>query len=176
MTNVLLSMIGIILAALSALLMMDYGGSYFVASAAKADASSLTSAGQNVYAAYSMYDDRHRAPAASMNDLLSSNATRSLLSSVPMVRSGQAEPAWRDFAMTGVPHKAFAISNVSYNACAAVNLIVNKFPDPMAIPTTARFTEGCFSDNGVYVYYRLLDGQAGAAVPLNGTPGRLDFG
>lgn len=176
MTNILLSMIGIILAGLSVLLLMDYGGSYFVASTAKADAASLTNAGQNVYAAYSMYDDRNRSPAPSMDTLLSSSTTRNLLSSVPLVRTGTPERAWRDFSMSGVPHKAFTISNVSYNACAAVNLIVNNFPSPMAIPSQARFTEGCFSDGSSYVYYRLLDGQTGAAVPHNGTPGRLDFG
>ena len=176
MTNILLSMIGIILAALSALLIMDYGGSYFVASTAKADAASLTNAGQNVYAAYSMYADRKPMPAPSMEALLTSASTKRMLSSVPLVRTGTPERNWRDFTMTGTPHKAFAISDVSYNACAAVNLVVNNFPSPMSIPTEARFTEGCFNDDGVYVYYRLLDGQTGAAIPHTGTPGRLDFG
>jgi len=175
MTNLILAMIGILLASASALIMIDYGGTYFVTSQAKADASSLRNASQNIVAAYRLYDQGNGREPAGFDDLLSNSSGRRYLTGIPMVSTGTPQDTWNQITVGGVVHDAFVVNGVSDNACMATNLLANNFPEPMLIPTEPLFVEGCYGDGGANRYYRLLDGSAGALSPYNGQGGDLLF-
>ena len=176
MTNVILAVIGILLASLSALIMIDYGGTYFVASQAKADASSLRNASQNIVAAYRLYDQRYGQEPANVNDLISDSSGSRYLTSMPNVTTGLPQDSWQQITVGGVTHDAFVVVRVSDNACMAANLMSSNFPEPMLIPTEPRFVEGCYATVGQgNRYYRLLDGSQGALPAYAGQGGDLLF-
>lgn len=175
MTNILLSIIGILLAAFSALIMIDYGGSYFVASQAKSDAVILRNAGQNVFTAYRLYNQRFGLEPANASDLMSTGSGSRFLTEMPLVKTGTPQETWQQITVGGQSHDAFVILAVADNACMAVNLLANNFPEPMIIPTEPRFAEGCYRVNSSNRYYRFLDGSQGALVPYSGKGGDLLF-
>lgn len=175
MTNVILAVIGILLASFSALIMIDYGGTYFVASQAKADAASLRNAGQNVFAAYRLYDQRYGQEPTSVSDLTSNSSGSRYLTSMPNVTTGTPQGAWQQITVGGETHDAFIVSGVTDNACMAANLMSSNFPEPMILPTEPRFVEGCYATLGSNSYYRLLDGSQGALPAYSGQGGDLLF-
>ena len=175
MTNLILAVIGILLASFSALIMIDYGGSYFVASQAKAEASSLRNAGQNVFAAYRLYDQRYGQQPSDMNDLLSTSSNARYLTAIPIVSTGEPQGTWQQITTDSITHDAFVVTGISDNACMATNLLANKFPEPMIIPSEPLFVEGCYAEDGANRYYRLLDGSQGALPQHSGQAGELLF-
>lgn len=164
MTNLILTTIGIVLAAISAMIAFDYGGDYFLEGYNRAQATSLSNAGNNVSAAYSIYGVQRRRAPANLRELTTSPQGRSLLKRMPEVQNlGTVREQWVGLSRSGKMQPAFVIESVSPLVCRTLNERLNGFEEDAPIPGEAAFSSGCFSYNGttVNVYYSYLSGAPG---------------
>lgn len=167
MTTIILTTIGIILAAAAALMIMFYGGDRFNSDTARAEAQTLMNAGANVRSASNVYyASKGRLP-ADPTILVSSKG----LTSMPQVSGiGSASTQWRDYGETGGrPKKAYVVSGVDDNVCRYVNKSLIS-ADREQILSKPEGVAGCYSENGSNVYYMMLND----AAPENVTLGSCD--
>jgi hypothetical protein len=161
MTNLILTVIGIVLAAIAALVAFDYGGDYFLEGYNRAQATSISNAGNNVTAAYSVFGVQRRRAPANLAELTTSVQGRSLLKRIPEVQDlGVVRDQWVGLNRGNGLEKAFVVEGVSANLCRTLNQRLNAFVDDAVIPGTPAFKSGCFAFNGttVNVYYSFLGG------------------
>jgi len=167
MTNLILTVIGIVLAAIAALVAFDYGGDYFLEGYARAEATSISNAGNNVTAAYSVFGVQRRRPPANLQELTSSPQGRSLLKRFPEVQDlGVVRDQWLGLDRGAGTERAFIVEGVSLRVCRTLNQRLNAFADDAVVPGAPAFKSGCFAYNNttVNVYYSFLGG-----VPEGGT-------
>lgn len=146
MTNVILGILGIVLAAAAALITIDYGGDYYVDAAQQGNAAVVMHAAQNVQTAFDLHVMRNNSEPSSVTDLLSTNSPvkRGFLASVPALGgNGNFNMNWA----SGWPRKVFWVSNVPRDVCGAINKRANYVTNHTVIPTAfgAGWREGCYN-------------------------------
>lgn len=160
MTTIMLTAIGIILAAAGALMTIYYGGARFNSDTAKANAQTLMNAGANVRAASGVYYASKGALPTTPEKLIAESAVQSM----PMVEGiGQPGATWRDFAAAGEPtKKAYVVSGVKDDVCRYVNQGLISASREQILTKPEGIT-GCYAESGTNVYYAML----GDAAPEN---------
>lgn len=162
MTNVILGILGILLAATSALITMDYGGDYFIDSQNLANAAILQHAGQHVQTAYDLHDRRFGVAPSTLTALVSVPGYRAFLSSLPVLNgNGTYNNGWTSISANGAARNVLTVSAVSKQVCSATNKRVNNFANPEIIPSAPAFREGCYNPIGGQpvannLYYRFM--------------------
>lgn len=167
MTNLILTIIGVVLATISALIAFDYGGDYFVVGYQRAQATAVSNAGENVAAAYSVFTVQQRRAPNDLAELVSSPQGRSLLKAIPEVNGlGTIRTTWmgvaRPSATVAQPDQilpAFVVEGISPELCRSLNQRINGFAEDAPIPVNAARSRGCYNHGGsnVFVYYSFLD-------------------
>ena len=159
MTSTILSIIGILLAALSTLIVMDYGGDFFVESRNRAEAATVSNAGANVKAAYQVFESHYRRPPASLGELLETPAGSNILVDINRGDPGVAArllPQWQLLDRGRGSERAFVIAGISETICGTLNRRLNNFAEASIIPTNPAFADGCIKKDGSNVYYAFL--------------------
>lgn len=163
MTTIVLTTIGIILAAATALMIMFYGGERFNTDTAKAHAQTLMNAGANVRSASGVYyatkGELPLDPAALV-------AAKGLTAMPTVTGIGNPEIQWRDYGeMGGDSKKAYVVSGVRDEVCRYVNQkLISENRDQ--ILSKPEGVTGCYAENGSNVYYIMLSDVAPENVAL----------
>lgn len=155
MTTIILTTIGIILAASVAVMTVWYGGQFLADGAIRAKASAVSNAGANVAAAYGTFELRNGRSPASLTTLLDSALGDSILSQMPEVAGqGDVESNWAMLRQNSGLSRAFAVRNIPSAVCAEINKRINGSAD---VPMSPTDREGCYrGSNDVTVYYAFL--------------------
>lgn len=159
MTNLILTTIGIVLAAFAALIAFDYGGDYFLTGYERAQATTIVNAGNNVSSAYSVFSVQHRRAPTGMAELTATSQGRSLLKQMPEVNGlGTIRGEWMVLNRGQGAERAFVVESISPEVCSTLNERLNSFEEASVIPTAPAFKQGCFAFNGttVNLFYSFL--------------------
>lgn len=150
MTTIILSILGILLAAAAALMVVFYGGTAFEDSSTEATANSLQNAGANVLAASDMYQFDHGRLPMNLGDLTNNGR---YLSAEPDIVGFHAN---HNFEIHSATHRNYAVFPVPQDVCLKVNqnVGVNDDGDDAADIPTGRPPEkvGCWGSPGWYTY------------------------
>ena len=153
MSNIILAIIGIILASAAALISIDYGGDYFSEGQSSSNAALVLHAGQNFQLAYDLHVSRFNEMPASPNDLVSTTtpSKRGFLTSFPLLNgngiiSNDWTLIWNSSTSTSV---LLTITSVPSETCIAINTRANNststiIPDDINVS----WREGCFNSVG----------------------------
>jgi len=150
-TTVILVMIGILIAAAAAAMVVWFGGDAFGRTGDAVRASQLLNAGQNVLSAYQIYIAQNGTEPTSYADL---TATRQYLADRPTIPSdlGTVQDQWQSMSGSG---DSFAVTGVPQVVCQRVNRALR---DDEGIPTTVQKAMGCMEHGGTNVFYVRLKG------------------
>ena len=150
MTTIILSILGILLAAAAALMVVFYGGSAFEDGSVGAQANTLQNAASNVQSASSMFRMTTGAAPTAMTDLTTGGQYLSAPPSVEGVTAGTATISSGYYEVTAVPAEV----------CLKVNQNVGVNDDAATVTNipTARPTAkvGCFGTSPNYTFFGTL--------------------
>lgn len=152
MTTIVLVIIGILIAAVAALMVVWYGGDAFGRSGATAQAQQLINAGQNILSAHQLYMAHNGAEPDSYAHLTSTN---DYLAERPAISDdlGTVDEDW--ISLTG-DGSSFAVANVPDEVCRRVNQSLRGDND---IPDTVTQVMGCMTRDGTNLFYVRLQGR-----------------
>ena len=152
MSHLILGVIGILLATAAALIVVNYGGDYYLDAYNDGDAMNVENALSNVLAAHRVHEMRTGSDPVDMAAMLPESGSGTL-SAVPTFRGGGTwSNEWRTLTVDGSSIPAAVIDGVDANVCLSVSkrALVEEIP---AQPTGPM---GCFRSGSVYVAYRTL--------------------
>lgn len=152
MTTIILVSIGILLAAVAALMVIFYGGDAFGSGSVSAQASTLINAGQNVLSAADLRRAETGSIGASIPDLISTRH----LDVRPSMTGANGQDVWR-LAATGSGGDAtlYVADGLSRELCLKLLQRLHEGPTPQPY-VTGRM--GCYSpEGGEYAFYTVLD-------------------
>lgn len=119
MFSLIITIISIALVAALAVATIYYGGSAFTQGTAKANASALVSAGQQVTGALTLYANDNGGARATMDNLIdSSNAGGAYLSAAPAVKGGT-------IVISTTGDQTVSVDGVEKAVCDAINISAN---------------------------------------------------
>ena len=125
MTNMILGVIGIVLAAAATLVVMNYGGDYYVDAHNDGDSMNLENALANVYTAYGLHEMKVGSAPGELADMLDDGS--GTLDFVPSLGGGMVfDEDWSDIEVDGVSRRVATISNVPSGICLSMNLRTGK--------------------------------------------------
>ena len=169
----MITIIGVMLAAGTALMVTFYGGDGFFSGTDKAKADTLLNAGSNMRSAANLYYETKGALPKSPADLVGTTAMQSLPS---LAGAGTASNSWRDFADAGeaIIRKAYVVNGISEAVCRYVN--VNTLARGVrSIPSAPTGVIGCFKEAGANVFFTMINAAAtGRTVALAPATGDQD--
>lgn len=152
MTTVILTIIGIFLAGIAALMVTYYGTASWEEGTTSAHASTLINAGENVVASDQLFYNRDGRKSVDLTDLIDAQ----YLNSLPNVPNGTVQETYADLTDTsGLTKRAFVITNVSQNVCLEVEKRISDM-SATAIPTSADNQIGCYVGNAGNTFYAKL--------------------
>lgn len=156
MTNLILSVIGVLLAAAAALVMLNYGGEYFVDSSEAGQAATIEAAMQNVLTAYRAHEIRVLEEPANLSVLVSPDNEASPLDSLPLF-SGEGTFAneWSVVTINGITRPAVNVTGLEENVCGFLSSRNGGALD-RSIPTEPIGEMGCFSNGSGFTAYLAL--------------------
>lgn len=156
MTTIILVSLGILLAAVSALMVVFYGGDAFEAGSMNARASELMNAGMNVLAA----NDLQRAETGVIGSSIPDLVATKHLDVRPQLAGATSVDAWR-LAATGTGDDATLYVATGLDADLCRNMLKRQGSDLVPHPyVTGRM--GCYSPTqGSYAFYTVLERAAG---------------
>ncbi|MAM36994.1 MAG: hypothetical protein CL949_00475 [Erythrobacter sp.] len=150
MTTIILSILGILLAAAAALMVVFYGGTAFEDSSTEATANSLQNAGANVLAASDMYQFENGRLPSTLDDLTNNGR---YLAAEPDIVGFQAN---HNFEIHSSTHRNYAVFPVPPEVCLKVNqnVGVNDNDDEVADIPNGRSPNkvGCWGSPGWYTF------------------------
>ena len=151
MTNIILGVIGIVLAAAATLIVVNYGGDYYVDAHNDGVSMNVENALANVYTAYGLHEMKVGSAPGELADMLDEGS--GTLDFVPTVGSGMVfDEDWSDIEVDGVSRRVATISNVPSGTCLSMNLRTGK----QSVPSAASGPIGCYSTpNGMTAYKTL---------------------
>lgn len=148
MTTVILTTLGILIAAAAALMITFYGGDLFSSGTVGARANEIHNAGLNVVAGADLYMIQNRAAPPTYAALRDSGFIKGLGSvSIP-----NPQDAWVVVEWDGGYGMALVIPGIDVEECSAINALVNP-ASTVSIPSGAVKSAGCFEANGTNNYY-----------------------
>ncbi len=154
MTNLILAVIGILLATFATLVAFNYGGDYFLDAYEEGDAIGVESAFANVMSSYRIYDNKFGRAPTNVENLTGADGGPALLESVPNFHAeGGLDNAWTQLTMDGDQFDAVTVSGLSSEVCAALN---ERNGGTTYSGGTVTNVTGCYQGNGGNVGYRLL--------------------
>lgn len=113
MTTIILTIIGILLAAVSALMVINYGGSVFMETSNDAAAATLQNNASNVQVASKLYQQAYRALPTTLADLTVSGTYLTSAPNITGIGTGQT-----------ISSNRYEVSGVTEQVCNQVNLAV----------------------------------------------------
>jgi hypothetical protein len=145
MSNVILGILGIILASAAALISIDYGGDYFVEGQRSSNAAVVLHAGQNFQQAFDLHVSRFNTAPLSPGDLVSTTVPvkRGFLTSLPFLNgNGTIQNSW----LTSGTSTLLIIRAVPSETCIAINTRANASTST-TIPSSINnaWREGCYN-------------------------------
>ena len=168
MTNLILTVIGLLLAAAAAVVTMNYGGDYFVESRDSGEAGTMESALSNVLSAYVLYDMRNMKAPANLNELTQAGDLQPVLEEIPLFSGeGQFSNSWSTLTVNSVAYPAVTIEGLDMEVCAAMTER-NGGPRDGTVPIAPIGDIGCYFANPGYTAYRILpfsSGPSGGSTP-----------
>lgn len=160
MTTLIIVTIGILLAAAAALMMTFYGGDAFYQGDAKAQATTLMNAGNNVRTASNAYMVRNGRLPVTPAVLVQSQALNDMPS---MNGAGVPEQRFRDFRVDNTrPKKAFVVGGVREDTCKLINYHVIGNASGKKVLGAPEGLSGCYAAGGQNLYYAMLSDAAPA--------------
>lgn len=152
MSHLILGVIGIMLAAAAALIVVNYGGDYFLDAYSDGDAMNVENAFSNVLTAHRTYEMRTGSGPEDMAALLPGSGT-GVLESLPALRGGGEWPnEWRSLVVDGRTVDAVTAVGIDEDVCLAINRRALR----ESVPSSPVGPLGCFHDGTVTVAYRTL--------------------
>lgn len=152
MTYLLLGIIGIVLASAAALVVMNYGGDYFLDAYNDADVMDVENGLTNVLAAYRLHQIKIGAPPANIQSMLSGTGSGTL-ETLPTFHSGALLSSGFDtITVDGVPRRVISAVRVPEPVCMAMNVKFNR----NAIPVSATGDLGCFYNGSMNIAYKTV--------------------
>jgi len=156
MTNLILSVIGILLAAGAALIVMNYGGDYFDQSADAGQAATVESAMQDVLAAYRSHQMRAMEEPANLSSLISTFDEDRILPSTPLFSAeGSFANEWSSVTVNGMTRPAVNVTGIESDVCRLLSSR-NGGPQDGSIPSEPIGEMGCFSSSSGFTAYLTL--------------------
>lgn len=160
MTNLILALIGIILAAGAALITINYGGDYFVESADSGEAGTMESAMTNVLSSYRLFEMRGLDTPANLDALITDGAADESLGAMLDERplfsgNGTFNNEWSNLTIEGIQRSAVTIEGLDDEVCASMTER-NGGPSDGTIPDAPITSMGCFASNGNNIAYLAL--------------------
>lgn len=117
MTTIVLTSIGILIAAAAALMVVFYGGDAFNGGSSRAEATTIQNAGANVRSAAQLYQITNRRPATDFGVLVAAGN----IDEMPGIPDAQASMQWEDMQVDGRMYKAFVVDGVRDDVCGHIN-------------------------------------------------------
>lgn len=152
MTTVILSIIGILLAGLTALMVIYYGSTSYDEGTISAHASTLVNAGENVMSAEQLYYNTDGKGSVDLTELIDST----YLNDLPDVPNGTVQETYADLTdANGITKRAFVVTDVSDEVCLNIEKRVNN-QSATAVTTTANRQIGCYDDGTTNTFYAKL--------------------
>jgi len=152
MSHLILGVIGIMLAAAAALIVVNYGGDYYLDAYSDGDAMNVENAFSNVLTAHRAYEMRTGSEPVDMAALLPGSGT-GVLESLPAIRGGGVWPnEWRSLIVDGRTVDAVTVTGLDEDVCLAINRRALRD----AVPSAPVGPLGCFRDGSITVAYRTL--------------------
>lgn len=154
----ILSILGIILATASALLVIDYGGDYYIDVQRDAKAAEMRNVLDQVAAAHQTYEMHYLEKATSTADIVSAG----ILNETPRPSLGTYDPVYLSIDYNGTAHRALSINSLPQELCARLNEIAGfstNWGDGKPASTTSQF--GCYTATatGDGTFFRILDAE-----------------
>lgn len=156
MTNMILSILGVLLAAISTVIAVDYGGDYYDEVRTEAELAAAYNGLEQLRIAMDAYKSQYLDEAEDIEALV----TAGLLNEAPRLKNMDFRSTWASFKSNGVWTKGMVISNVPLSICRAHNertgFVDAQSGKPADVPTST----GCFTsspDAEVGVIFELID-------------------
>jgi len=152
MSHLILGVIGIMLAAAAALIVVNYGGDYYLDAYNDGDAMNVENGLTNVLTAYRVHEMRTGSRPADMAAILPETGSGALKNLPPVRNGGSWSNEWRNLHVEGRTVPSAVIVGVDERVCMSVNAraLVEGIPGQ---PVGAL---GCYQDGSQYVAYRTL--------------------
>jgi hypothetical protein len=152
MSYLMLSVIGIVLAAGAALVMFNFGGDYFVDAYTDSDAMDLENGLLNVLTAYKVHHMKTGSFPSDVSSMLP-GAGSGTLDVVPNFHSGAVlSNAFPTLTIDGISRRAIAAEQVPQTVCLSMNTRMGI----EAIPTSATGSIGCFWNGSQHLAFKAL--------------------
>ena len=152
MSHLILGVIGIMLAAAAALVVVNYGGEYYLAAYNDGDAMDVENALSNVLAAHRVHEMRTGAVPSDLAAMLPETGSGAL-GSLPSLRGGgDWSNEWQNLSVGGRTVQAVTIVGVDDEVCLSVSkrALLEQVPSAPVGPL------GCYNDGSANIAYRTL--------------------
>lgn len=155
MTNLILSFIGILLAAVATVLAIDYGGDYYLDAGIDAQTTEIENALDQVAVAHQVYESQTMTKATNLSQLVSAG----MLAQVPNISNGAMDAGFLDIRLNGKTWKAVRAYGIPQAVCARINErsgFVTNWGDGQ--PSDVTVMAGCYTTtvNGSGFAFRLV--------------------
>lgn len=151
MTHLILSVIGIILAASTALIVVNYGGTYFIDAGIDSEVMDLENAFSNIATAHNMHVAKLNANPASVTAMRDGTGS-GVLDTLPLLRRGTISAGFATYTIDGRSRVATTATGVPAEVCRAFN---RRFGLPETLSAPVGVT-GCWSSGAANTAYRLV--------------------
>lgn len=151
MTYLILAVIGIFLASGAALVLMVYGGEYFIDAKNDAHAMDLENAMVNVLAAYRIHEIKLGSSPSSVSQMTRGTGSGTL-DAVPVFADGSLlNDSFQTLTVDGTPRLSIIVNRVPEDTCRSINMRLNR-----PTPTSASGSFGCFWSGSQHIAFKTI--------------------
>lgn len=143
MTNMILSILGVLLAAISTVIAVDYGGDYYEDVRSEAELAAAYNGWEQVRIAMDAYKSQYLVQADDIATLVSAG----LLDEAPRMNSMEFRPSWASYKYNGVWTKGMVYTDVPLNICTEHNVRTGFEDTHTGKPATVTTTSGCYTSS-----------------------------
>ena len=152
MTNLILAIIGILMAAAATLVVISYGGDYFVDARMDAESMDLENGLANILAAQRLHRMKTGSEPANIEAMLPGSGSGTLESVPPFSKIGTLSSNFPTMTVDGSQRRAIVVSGISYDLCMSMNMRL----DRNDIPTEATGPMGCYGTRAAFTAYKTI--------------------